>query len=160
MRFWTTDWSYNDFFNRLRVSRKLPPEVATWHTKIRRFAYMLGSSSVLQSDQSSSRAPFESPPPKSDPAFLLCTPVLYDGVSYVQNHKPIDIYIRNIMPLGIRLPRQRSWDVWAGALLKSEHTRESAKSNYTLWMMFQAASRMYSAANTQGIQISTWVNGR
>jgi hypothetical protein len=22
MRFWTTDWSYNDFFNRLRVSAK------------------------------------------------------------------------------------------------------------------------------------------
>src|SRR5215204_4640337 len=28
MRFWTTDWSYNDFFNRLGSSRKFAPRIA------------------------------------------------------------------------------------------------------------------------------------
>jgi len=51
-----------------------PTKVATWHTKIRHLAYMLRSASVLQSEESLSRVPFESPPPKSSLAFLLCAP--------------------------------------------------------------------------------------
>src|SRR5215217_8358534 len=46
-------------------------EVATRRTKIRHLAHMLGSSSVLQSDQSLSRAPFESSPSKEQPGFSL-----------------------------------------------------------------------------------------
>jgi hypothetical protein len=29
----------------------------------------------------------------------VIAPVLYDSVSYVQNHKPFDVYIRNIIPI-------------------------------------------------------------
>src|SRR5215212_393680 len=31
MRVWTTDWSYNDFFNKLVLSAKVAPEVGVWH---------------------------------------------------------------------------------------------------------------------------------
>src|SRR5918995_4728475 len=48
-----------------------PAKVATWHTKIGHLAYVLGASSILQSDLSSSRAPSESFPSQSGPAFLL-----------------------------------------------------------------------------------------
>ena len=51
-----------------------PAKVATWHTKIRHLAYWLLPSSVLQSDQSSSRALPEPSPFPGGPAFLL--PVL------------------------------------------------------------------------------------
>jgi hypothetical protein len=44
-------------------------------------------------------------------------PLLCDNVSYVEDHKPIDVYIRNIIPLGIRLPRWQSCALWAGAML-------------------------------------------
>jgi len=64
-------------FTRVRgrgILRSSPSKVATRPTKIRHLAHMLGSSSVLQSDQSLSRTPFESPPPKSSLAFLLSAP--------------------------------------------------------------------------------------
>jgi len=48
-----------------------PAKVATWHTKIRHLAYVLSPSSVLRSDQSSSRVPSETFPSQSGPAFLL-----------------------------------------------------------------------------------------
>jgi hypothetical protein len=51
-----------------------PARVATWHTKIRRLAYVLRPSSILQSDQSSSRVPPESSLSHSGPAFLLPLP--------------------------------------------------------------------------------------
>src|SRR5215208_1788171 len=35
-------------------------------------------------------------------------PVLCDSVSYVEDHKPIDVYIRNIIPFRIQIPRRRS----------------------------------------------------
>jgi hypothetical protein len=112
-------------FTRVRgrgILRSSPSEVATRHTKIRHLGYMHGSSSVLQSDQSLSRAPFESPPPKSSPASLLCAPILCGSVSYVQNHKPIDVYIRNIILTGTRLPRRRSWSYRGGAMLNFRFT--------------------------------------
>ena len=44
-------------------------------------------------------------------------PVLCDSSSYVEDHKPIDVYIRNITPFRIRLPRRRSWPYRGGAIL-------------------------------------------
>jgi hypothetical protein len=56
---------------------------------------MHGSSSVLQSDLSSSRVPFESPPSKERPGFsLVCALLLCDSASYVKDHKPLDLYTR------------------------------------------------------------------
>ena len=49
-----------------------PAKVTTWHTKIRHLAYVLSPSSVLQSDQSSSRVPSESPLPER-PGFSLAS---------------------------------------------------------------------------------------
>ena len=46
-----------------------PAIVATWHTKIRHLAYVLSPSSVLQSDQSSSRVSSESSPLPEQPGF-------------------------------------------------------------------------------------------
>src|SRR5215216_786446 len=67
-----------------RLSRKFAPEVAKWHTKICRLAYILGSSSVLQFDQSSSRATFESSPSKEQPGFsVVCHRSYSAGASYV-----------------------------------------------------------------------------
>jgi hypothetical protein len=54
---------------------------------------------------------------KGNSANFACTPLLGDSVSYVEVHKPIDVYIRNIIPLGMRLPRRRSCGLWAGAML-------------------------------------------
>jgi hypothetical protein len=48
-----------------------PAKVATWHTKIRHLGYVLLSSSVLQSDQSSSRVPSESSPLPERPGFSI-----------------------------------------------------------------------------------------
>jgi hypothetical protein len=59
-----------------------PVKVATWHTKIRHLAYMLSPSSILQSDQSSSRVPSETPPlPRARPGFsLACEPLILGSV--------------------------------------------------------------------------------
>jgi hypothetical protein len=35
---------------------------------------------------------------KVNSANFACTPVLCDSLSYVEDHKPIDVYIRNIIP--------------------------------------------------------------
>src|SRR5215203_5784046 len=60
---------------------------------------------------------FESPPSKEQPGFsVVCAPVLCDSVSYVEDHMPIDLYIRNILPFRIRLPRRRSWPYRGGAM--------------------------------------------
>src|SRR5215217_5177925 len=48
-----------------------PAKVATWHTKIRHLAYMLSPSSILQSEQSSSRVPSESSPLPEQPGFSV-----------------------------------------------------------------------------------------
>src|SRR5687768_14599921 len=59
--------------------------------------------------------------PGSGPS-LCPAPVLCQSVSYVQDHKPIDMYIRNIIPLGVRLSRRRSFARWAGAMLNFAFT--------------------------------------
>jgi hypothetical protein len=43
----------------------------------------------------------------------LCPGPMPQGVSYVQISV---VYIRNIIPTRIRLPRRRSWAVWGGAM--------------------------------------------
>jgi hypothetical protein len=37
------------------------------------------------------------------PSPKTCAPVLCDSVSYVENHNPIYVYIRNIIPIGYPL---------------------------------------------------------
>jgi hypothetical protein len=57
-----------DLFSGVRgrkILRSSTPEVATWHTKICRVAYMLCPVPALQSDQSSSRALCTSPLPRA-----------------------------------------------------------------------------------------------
>jgi hypothetical protein len=65
----------------------------------------------------------ESPPPKSSPAFLLRAPrSCAIAFSYVEDHKPIYVYIRNIIPLRIRLPSRRSCGLRAAAMLNFAFT--------------------------------------
>jgi hypothetical protein len=45
----------------------------------------------------------------------LCPAPMPQGVSYVQV-SGLGLYIRNLMPIGTRLPCQRSWVIWGGAL--------------------------------------------
>jgi hypothetical protein len=40
-------------------------------------------------------------PSRGSDSSLCPAPVLRQSVSYVQNHKLIDLYIRNIIPIGI-----------------------------------------------------------
>src|SRR5215211_5732489 len=48
MRFWTTDWSYNDFFNRLRFSRKFAgTEFSEVHVRLGKLASLHSSSKAL-----------------------------------------------------------------------------------------------------------------
>jgi hypothetical protein len=46
----------------------------------------------------------------------LCPVPMPQGVSYVQISGLLE-YIRNLIPIGIGLPCQRSWAVWTGAML-------------------------------------------
>src|SRR5215203_1742403 len=84
-----------------------PAKVTTWHTMLRRSGYVLRSVSVLQSDQSLSWAPFESPPSKGRPGFSLArAPILCDSVSYVrQYHKSPGAYIRSTIFIGSHCSR-------------------------------------------------------
>src|SRR5215217_2799592 len=56
---------------------------------------------------------------------FACTPVLCDSISYVEDHKPIDVYIRNIIPLRIRLLRRQSWPYRGGAMVNFAFTEFS-----------------------------------
>jgi len=65
-------------FTRVRgigILRTSLSEVATWHTKIRQIAYIPFCAPALQSDQSSSRASSETPPPQRDQPGLSLTSV-------------------------------------------------------------------------------------
>ena len=42
------------------------------------------------------------PPSKEQPGFsVVCALLLCDSASYVEDHKPIDVYTSNIIPIGI-----------------------------------------------------------
>jgi hypothetical protein len=63
------------------------------------------------------------PPSKEQPGFsVVWALLLCDNVSYTKDYKPIDVYIKNIIPFGIRLPRRRSCAVRAGAMLNFANT--------------------------------------
>jgi hypothetical protein len=94
------------------ILRSSPSEIASRHTKIRHLAYVLGSSSLVQSDQSLSRAPFEPPPSKEQPGFsVVWALLLCDNVSYTKDHKPIDVYIKNMVIIPLTHVQRRAGTV-------------------------------------------------
>src|SRR5215211_9506563 len=82
------------------------------------FAYTLRPPRYLNEFIIGPGAPSFPPPRNGDPAFLYWCRAgpMAQGVFYVQS-EPANLYIRNIIPLRIRLPRQRSWLYRGGAML-------------------------------------------
>src|SRR5215211_4063886 len=90
-----------------------PPYVKTLSFCVRAWAPSYYNELVVEPG-----APSFPPPRNGDPAFIYWCRAgpMAQGVFYVQS-EPANLYIRNIIPLRIRLPRQRSWLYRGGAML-------------------------------------------